>query len=87
MRRTLGLLLMLIGGLVMLAGIGLALKELASLYGGVLSDPLGQPEGVEKQTSRAMIQYVILGAAGVPVFLVGTFLLKKSVIQRLHRGK
>ena len=87
MRTALGLILVLIGAGVMLYGLGTALSELFGLYQGALSDPLAEPKVGEKETSKAMIRAAIIGASGIPFFIVGSVLLKITLFQRLARGR
>lgn len=86
MSRHLGYMLLLVGAAIMLTGFFLALKELSGMYGDTLSDPMGNKAGsVEPKTvSDAMLRYVIIGAAGIPVFLVGSLMLRQSLFQRLR---
>lgn len=67
----------------MAAGAYFALRELAGLYEGALNDPLGQPVDAEKHTSDQMIRGVLIGACGIPPFLLGVILVKASLIRRL----
>lgn len=82
MRSPAALVLLLAGAGLMIAGVGLALSELAGVYGGVLSDPLGQPEGAEKAAAREMLRHAALGAAGVPVFLAGLVWMRRDSARR-----
>jgi ascorbate-specific PTS system EIIC-type component UlaA len=84
-RTALGLILVLLGAAVMLYGLGTALAELIGLYQGALTDPLAEPAVSENDTSQAMIRAAIIGAAGIPVFVVGSVLLKITLVQRLRR--
>ncbi|MFM9996815.1 MAG: hypothetical protein ACKVU4_13565 [Phycisphaerales bacterium] len=86
MRTMLGLILVLLGGAVMLYGFGAAVVELMGLYQGTFDDPMGQPDGTEEGVSRRMIRSVIIGAVGVPVFIVGSVMLKITLLQRV-RGR
>ncbi|MBS0197147.1 MAG: hypothetical protein JSR77_10345 [Planctomycetes bacterium] len=82
MRGFLGLVLTLLGAAVMLYGASIALKELGGLYQGALDNPLGQPADNEKHTSDTMVRGVLVGAAGVPLFLVGTVLIKVAMFRK-----
>lgn len=86
MRLTLGILLTLVGGAVVLVGLFGALSELIGLYASAMNDPLAAdaPEG--KAVGAAMFRWAIVGAVGVPFLLVGSVLLKLSLFQRL-RGR
>lgn len=83
MKTAAGLLLLLAGAGVMLYGLGTALIELVGLYQGAVGDPLGQQAGVEKEVSDKMIRAVIIGAIGIPPFLIGSVLLKVTLLQKL----
>jgi hypothetical protein len=78
--------LTVIGALVMLYGIGMALKEFAGLYQGALNDAMNQPEGTEKAVSAAMWRNAMIGIAGIPIFLVGSFLSGRGLL-KLVMGK
>lgn len=71
MRIFIGIVIALLGAGVMLYGIGNALSELAGLYQGVIDNPLGQTDNVEKTVSKDMIRMAFIGACGIPVFLLG----------------
>lgn len=86
MRLWIGLFLMLLGGAIVLAGMGIALRQLIGLYAGVLDDPLGQPEGTEDAAQQAMFRGLILGATGVLPFIVGSALVKGAIVRRLRRA-
>jgi hypothetical protein len=68
-------------------GVVLALRELGGLYQGVLTDPLGQPEGTEQNAASGMKRGVLIGAAGVPPFLAGTIMLKAARRRRRLTGR
>jgi hypothetical protein len=84
-RLAFGFILMLAGGAVMLYGIYLALRQLIGLYQGVMTDPLGQPEGTEAAVQQGMIDGVKIGAVGVVPFLVGVYLFRGAVARKLRR--
>jgi len=86
MKAIVGTIFMLAGGAVVIVAIYLALQELGGLYGGALNDPLGQPDGTEKAVSERMIRAVIIGAVGVPFFIVGTVLVKAALFKRVKRA-
>ena len=85
MRLLIALLLWLVGAGIMIYGIGSALLELVSLYQGALTDPLNQPEGAEKGISDRMVRNLIIGAAGIPFIIVGTFLVRSAAGARRRR--
>lgn len=86
MRLTLGILLTIVGGAVVLVGLFGALSELIGLYSSAMNDPLAAdaPEG--RAVGAAMFRWAVVGAVGVPLLLVGSVLLKLSLFQRL-RGR
>jgi hypothetical protein len=87
-RMVIGLILMLVGGAVILYGIAAALSQLFGLYQGAVDNAMGMSATAEQEASKGMMRAVIVGACGVPVFLVGSMLLKVSVFQRMRaRGK
>jgi hypothetical protein len=71
MKKTIALILMVVGGTVMAFGGYRAATVLSGLYQSNLNDALGQPDGSEQAASKAMIRGVTIGAVGVPVFLTG----------------
>lgn len=75
MKKTVGILLMVGGGAVIIVGIYVALSAFSGLYAGNLSDPLNQPDGAEAGVKSDMLRGVILGAVGAPVFIVGRVML------------
>lgn len=85
MRLTIGIVLTLVGGIVAVIGLLGALGELMSLYSSALNDPLAAdaPEG--KAVGASMIRWVIIGATGVPLLLVGAVILKISLFQKLRK--
>lgn len=87
MRCMVGILLILFGGSIMLAGIVMALLTLGRLYQGVLESPLDQPEGAEDAARLGMLRWAGLGAIGIPPFLVGGALLKGELARRFTRAR
>lgn len=86
MRLTIGIVLTLLGGVVVVVGLLGALNELVSLYSSALNDPLATdaPEG--KVVGASMLRWAIVGAVGVPLLLFGVVLLKISLFQRLLKA-
>lgn len=84
MRGMIGAILMLVGGAVVLLGIGLAVKPVIDLYRANLDDPMGQPEGAERRVPLDMRKGLIVGAAGVVPFMIGSVLVKMEVRRRLR---
>lgn len=83
-RTLLGVVLLLVGGAVILWGIAEALIPLIRYYGQALEAPLDQKEEAEQLLSAAMKRGVLIGAAGVIPFLIGSVLLKVTLLQRLR---
>lgn len=86
MKKYLGLALLLLGGGIMLTGLGLALTPLIELYRNNLEHPLDDPATPEAQTKPRMMKGVYVGAAGAPLMIAGSIMLKITMIQRL-RGR
>lgn len=86
MKKYLGLSLLLLGGAIMLTGIGLALTPLFELYRDSLEHPLDEPATPESETRPRMMRGVYVGAAGAPLMIAGSIMLKVTMIQRL-RGR
>ncbi len=87
MRSTLGLLLVLAGGGLMLYGLGSALAELVELYQGSLSRPLEEGARTTDETSRRMLHSALTGGIGAPFFITGVILLKSAMIRRALRSR
>ncbi|MEN0020179.1 MAG: hypothetical protein AAF747_04755 [Planctomycetota bacterium] len=91
MKLTLGILLSIIGGAVIVVGFGGALLEVVDLYGSALSDPMNDAGGQSpldepKAVRNAMLRWIIIGGAGVPFSVLGALLLKKSMRQNRKRS-
>lgn len=86
MKLWVGLILMLVGGGVIIGGGAMALMPLVQLYKANLDNPMGQPEGAERGTSDQMLRGVMIGAIGVPLFVVGSVMVKAAMYRKL-RGK
>ncbi len=87
MRLFLGIILMLIGGAVVLVGIVYALLSLGGLYEGFLTDALGQPEDAVETTQHGMYQGLIVGGIGIVPFVLGSALVKGSIVRKLIRAR
>lgn len=85
MRTMLGLILTLAGAAIIVYGIYGAMTELAGMYQGALEDALASPQGGEEGVGDRMLRGVKIGAVGVPLLLVGSFMLKMSLFQRLRK--
>jgi hypothetical protein len=71
-RKVVGFILTIIGGLGALAGLALALAPLLQTYRANLTDPLGDSASKAEATlSKDMLRGAILGGAGVAIMLVG----------------
>ncbi|MFZ4573953.1 MAG: hypothetical protein ACOYN0_06120 [Phycisphaerales bacterium] len=86
MRIFVAISLILLGGAVLLYGGGGALRELFSLYGSALNNPLDGPPGGEQGLSDRMLHGVKVGAIGLLPLIVGVALLKGSFARRGRRG-
>lgn len=82
--RSLGLLLMLVGGAIVVTAIALALRELTGLYHTAATDPLGGADDQEKQAAAAMLRAIVLGGIGAVPLLTGTVMLKASLLRRMR---
>jgi hypothetical protein len=87
MKATVGLILVLVGGGVIVFGIGTAMMALFGLYGNAIDNAMGMGATAEQDASRAMIRGVIVGACGVPFLIAGSVLLKVTMFQRMARGR
>ena len=87
MRLFLGILLMLVGGLVVLAGIVYALLSLGGLYEGFLTDALGQADDAVETTQQSMYKGLIIGGIGIVPFVLGSALVKGSIVRKLIRAR
>lgn len=92
MKIALGLILFVVGLAVTLAGMGSAVRDLASIYTNALESPLDDPvvggdgnaRGAaapgaavgEKAISDRMLHSVAWGAIGIPPLIIGSVLLK-----------
>jgi len=82
-KTFIGLILVLAGGGVMLLGICMAVYTLISMYSGVLNDPMSDAGPQPKEVSETMIHWAIIGGIGAPFFLIGSMLLKVTLLQKL----
>ena len=86
MLKIFGLLLLSIGAVAILIGGGLAVLELAGMYSHALSaDPLAVPEQSEEETRRNMLRWLVLGAAGMPLFIAGSVMCKAVFLRAMYR--
>ncbi len=86
MRGLIGFILLFIGGAMALYGLGSALSAFAGLYQGAINDALNQPEGTEKAVADGMWRSALIGLSGVPLMMVGSFMLGRGLIARM-RGR
>lgn len=75
---TIGVLLMLIGGGIMVAGILFAISAISGLYNGAVADALNQPEGTEAAATAKMMRGAFISALGVPFLVIGRIVTKIS---------
>lgn len=87
MRLTLGLIIMLIGGAIVVTGIVLALLSLGGLYEGFVTDAMDQPDDAVETTQQGMYRGVIIGGIGIVPFLIGSMIVKGSVARKLIRAR
>ena len=87
MRTAIGLILLLVGAGVIVAGLWMGLQELRGLYEGATNDALGMGATAEQDASKRMVRAAIIGACGVPLFIAGSVMLKITVVQRLMGRK
>ncbi len=87
MKLTLGLVIMLIGAAIVITGIVIALLSLGGLYSGFVNDALGQPDDAVQTTQQGMYRGVIIGAIGIVPFLVGSMIVKGSIVRKLIRAR
>ncbi|MDX2131190.1 MAG: hypothetical protein SFY69_03950 [Planctomycetota bacterium] len=76
--------LTLVGGAVMLFGIVRGVLPLIRTYQQALERPLDESASGPDLKSD-MLTGVVVGACGVPVFLVGTVMMKAAFVRRLRR--
>ncbi len=87
MSRSLPWILMLVGGLVILAGAFIALSSLSSLYQGAVDDPMHQSETAEQDTSRTMLRGAGVGAPGAVLMLAGKVMLARRARAQRSRTR
>jgi len=85
-KPLISILLTLAGAGLILVAIVTALEPLLGLYQGALADPLGQPEGSERQAADRMLGAALWGLPGVVLFLVGVIWLKVLAARRIARA-
>gem|GEM_PF-3721961 len=77
-RLGLGILLMSGGGLIVAGGVIFAILSLGSLYNRTVADPLGLPDGTEKQAQASMYRGVTIAGVGVIPMIAGVFLTRRA---------
>lgn len=87
MRLTLGLIIMLIGAAIVITGIVLALLSLGGLYEGFVTDAMGQPDDAVEITQQGMYKGLIIGGIGIIPFIIGSALVKGSIVRKLIRAR
>ena len=81
------MLLVLVGGLIVLAGVGLALWPLIETYQTALSDPLSDAATTAETGVKAkMLRGVYVAIPGIVLIVIGKVMLKRALIRSL-RGK
>lgn len=94
MKRIIGGVLLLVGLLVMLVGLAGALQGYVSIIQEAVSNPLAEGAGTdepEKAQAATMLNWAIVGFAGVPIAAVGAMLslsarTRRMKAKRLARG-
>jgi hypothetical protein len=86
-KRTVGALLMLLGGAAIVVGILIALQAFSSMYSSNLSGPLDVPESSEAQVSTTMLRGVYVGAPGVVVFIIGRIIFSLARRRARHASR
>ncbi|GJQ29255.1 MAG: hypothetical protein HBSAPP03_11390 [Phycisphaerae bacterium] len=87
MRSVVGILLVLIGGAVILAGLGVGLWPIIETYRANLADALGDSAtAAETDLQARMLRGVWVALPGVVLMIVGKMMLKAALVRRL-RGK
>ncbi len=85
MRFTLGLVLFLIGGTIMLGGFGMAAKQMVDMYGAALSDPMKDSPATDgKAVKSAMLFWAGCGAVGIVPFAIGSAFMKTAARKALR---
>ncbi len=84
MRGLIGLVLVLVGGGVMLVGIVRGALPLVRTYHDTLQRPMDD-RPADATLERDMLRGVLIGACGVPVFLVGLVMTKAALYRKLRR--
>jgi hypothetical protein len=69
--RTLGLLIMAIGGGIVVWAIINALFMLGDIYNHLLTDPLAEPAVAEEDQAAQILSIALRGAIGLPLLSVG----------------
>jgi len=83
-KKTVGAVLMLLGGVTIAIGIFIALQAFSSMYSSNLSGPLDVPEASESQVSTTMLRGVYIGAPGALVFIIGRILFSHARRRERH---
>ncbi|MEQ8845043.1 MAG: hypothetical protein RIB58_09335 [Phycisphaerales bacterium] len=94
MMRAIGLVLLLLGLAVMIAGLALAFYSFVGIYQSVASDPLAETAGSaepEREAARQMLVWAGVGFAGAVLAAIGATMSlfakrKRRRAQRLARG-
>lgn len=85
MRSVVGILLVLLGGLIVLVGIGVAVWPLVETYQANLNDALGDTATVaETNLQGKMLRGVYVAIPGLILIVIGKVLLKRALIRALR---
>ncbi|MCX5688952.1 MAG: hypothetical protein NTV94_04060 [Planctomycetota bacterium] len=85
MPRSLGYILMLLGGAILVTGIAMSFGSLAGLYNETVANPLEGGNMDSDHVAAQMLKGVAVGAFGIPPFLVGFVLVRRANV-RLRRN-
>ncbi|CAG1009169.1 hypothetical protein PHYC_03666 [Phycisphaerales bacterium] len=87
MRSVIGVSLILVGGAVILAGIGVALWPLIEVYQQNLSNAMGDSATVaETNLQSKMLRGVYIAVPGAVVLVVGKMMVKAAIIRKLRES-
>lgn len=87
MKRGVGCLFLIVGLAIMLVGLGMAFKTFAGIYYDLSSDPLAEQATSaepEREASRAMLTWALIGIVGAPIAATGALLTMKARMDRMR---
>lgn len=84
-RTVVGVILILVGGAIVLAGIGLALWPLIAAYQQNMANPMGDgATAAETDLQSKMLRGVYVGVPGLIVMIAGKMMVKAAIIRKLR---